>query len=843
MRSLAWPILTASLVLASSAACSKKSDSGTPAATVAITASKRTVVANGVNTITLTVTDTEGGPVTVTTNRGSFAGGVKTATISGASGTLTLTTCDAATESTCAGTATVTASHSTTATVSITFGLLATACDADCSADPSCASLSCSLAGGGTGTCSSTSPSTCTSAPACTRNPAGASSETSCSDGIDNDCSGDTDCDEPSCANQACQTGSPTFLCKSGACTDTTSGLAITVTPARTRLPANGTATTTVEVAVTSDGQPAVGMGVTVSTSLGTLSAGTGTTGPEGTVSFVFTASAVPGVATVSASVTAVSTVARTAAVTMPALGSLQIPATSPVQNPVQGARGSGWNEFGYVSAIVLDDAGERYPDGLAVRFEHRRLGGSTLGAPLTADTASCVAAGGCVGYLGATSSGSGAPDTVGLAKAQLYSGTLAGTLTTTASATVAGVTRAVTLPTVAVVGARANGANLSVVCDPRNVPALAETDCAISLVDAPFTCQAMLKDRYNNLLGTTTQVVFMSEAAAVGQVTTTPEYDPTNPSADLGIATQIFNTLGSGLPFDVAANGGEPSVSHALDGCGTRTHNPRDGVVTVLAVADGEEAFFDSNGNGAYDAGEPFVDQGEPFVDQDDDGQWDVGEWFLDVDGSAGYTVGNLAWDGATKIWTQTVVVYSGLPATPVAAGPTYLGTRWADAFTDACTATPAPAPFSVLAEQPGPPIVAATSDTYFVAASDMNLNMLATATSYAVTVGAGTVTADYLGLASYADQLGAFYRYWPCDQTGACASQCRSTGAALPCVMTPAITSYSCGVSAPVVITGGATPDPGTVRIDWEVTTPYSVFGANRSYFVERILTGQSL
>lgn len=50
--------------------------------------------------------------------------------------------------------------------------------------------------------------------------------------------------------------------------------------------------------------------------------------------------------------------------------------------------------------------------------------------------------------------------------------------------------------------------------------------------------------------------------------------------------------------------------------------HNPRDGLVTILAVVRGQEAFDDTNGNHSYDVGkETFIDEGEPFLDVDDDG------------------------------------------------------------------------------------------------------------------------------------------------------------------------------------------------------------------------------
>jgi hypothetical protein len=41
----------------------------------------------------------------------------------------------------------------------------------------------------------------------------------------------------------------------------------------------------------------------------------------------------------------------------------------------------------------------------------------------------------------------------------------------------------------------------------------------------------------------------------------------------------------------------------------------------TILAYATGEESFIDSNGNGLYDVGEPFVDLAEAFIDKNEDG------------------------------------------------------------------------------------------------------------------------------------------------------------------------------------------------------------------------------
>jgi len=830
-----------------------KSDSGgggTPTGSgyVSITTStpgQTNVVANGSNVVSLEVVDSEAGTVTVTTTRGTFvSSGTATATVQGATNTLALLTCNAETLANCAGTALVRATRSGASdSVSIVFGSLASVCPTNCAADAGCAGRTCTT-GGTTGTCSGTTPSQCVagSGATCTTNPAGATSETSCTDGIDNDCDDVTDCADPDCDAKQCQTGSPTFICKSSACTDTTSGLAIAVTPVRTRLPANGTATTLVEVLVTSGTDPAEGLTVSLTTTAGAVTPVGAVTDADGIARYLFTAPNAPAVASLTAAIVVVPTLTAKATITMPALGVLKIPETSPVDPAVLGAQGSGFQESGYVSVLALDTEGLAYPDGLAVRFEHHALGGSTFAQPLAADTASCVAAAGCVATVVATNSLPGTIDTLGQSTAWLQSGRLAGALVTTASATVAGVTRTVTLPTVAVVGAKTSGNNFSIVCGPRNVPALGETDCAVSLVDEPFTCQAMLKDRFSNVLGRATQVIFASEVSAVGPVVTTPQYTTNGTGDGLGIAAQTFETLGAALPFDVAPAAGEPSVSHALDGCGTRTHNPRDGVVTVIAIADGEEGFFDSNGNGRYDAGEPFVDVGEPFVDQDDDGVWTSGEWFLDVDGDSAYTPANGAWDAAKLLWTQTVVVYTGYAST-MSSGPNVLGTRWVAgaAYTGSCVATPPAPAFAVSAEQPGPPVIPASSAGYVVVASDWNLNRLATSSAYAVEV-SGTVSATYGGLAKYVDDLGIFYRYWPCDQNGNCAAQCRATGAAAPCEMAPSLSAYTCGVAASVVITGGSEPDPSLNAVDWNVDTTFQVYGTGKTVLGRRQLVGTS-
>ena len=54
-------------------------------------------------------------------------------------------------------------------------------------------------------------------------------------------------------------------------------------------------------------------------------------------------------------------------------------------------------------------------------------------------------------------------------------------------------------------------------------------------------------------------------------------------------------------------------------------------GRATILATAIGEESFTDTNGNGYWDPGEPFVNLGEPYRDDNENGAYDSGEYFLD--------------------------------------------------------------------------------------------------------------------------------------------------------------------------------------------------------------------
>jgi hypothetical protein len=664
--------------------------------------------------------------------------------------------------------------------------------------------------------------------------------ESSCTDGVDNNCNGKIDCEEPSCASLACN-GNPTpYTCISGVCTDPATRYGLKVTAARSAIPADGVASTTVEIEVKYDG--AAKSGVTVALTLpapvlGTILPASVTTNSLGKATATFTSTGGAGVQTVVATVTGVGATGS-GTIALPAIGEMRVLDPGGILYAAMGVKNSGFQEQNQLVVEILDTSGKAYPEGLAVSFEHPQLGGSTLSDPIA-----CVGVANCVTTATTT-------DASGLARVRLYSGTVAGSMGVAAQATAGGILRRFQFPAIAVVGAKANAGHFSIVCSPENVPALASTTCYTSNVDAPITCAAYLKDRYNNVLGRPTTVSFMSEAGAVGPPAVTPEYDPTQPASgqtELGTAVEFINTLGGKLPKDVAP-AGEIAVSTTADPCGVSQYNPRDGLVTIVAWVPGEEAFFDANGDGEYTPGEPFVDLPEPFVDYDDDDVRDGDEPFIDTNGNGTWNGPNLVWDASTNVWTKTVVVYSGMPAflrmKPVATDLDYLS-RWvepADYATTFAAATPV-ASFAVRPAFEADPFndcntnnrrdVAAleryddlnkngvydvgeqfldcnangvfdgsvgvpetyvdvngngvydavpspaTSDGLIVTASDRNLNRLAEATTYAVAQPEGTkFTMSYNGDATLPDRAGLSFAYRPCDSVTPtnCAFDCES-------------------------------------------------------------------
>jgi hypothetical protein len=377
-----------------------------------------------------------------------------------------------------------------------------------------------------------------------------------------------------------------------------------------------------------------------------------------------------------------------------------------------------------------------------------------------------------------------------------LTSGQTAGVVSVTATAT-AGRVSGVPLQAsgiasnIAIVGAKSSGAHITLDCTPKNVAAFSDNDCNYSHYSGPgniVTCTASLADRFNNALGLSTLVTFASEAGSAGPPATTPQYDATKlPGAQtgLGVTTDFINVTGGKLPVDVPEFDGEIPLVYA-NACGTLSHNSRDGLVTVMAMANGEEGFVDLNGSGTYTAGEPFIDMGEPYIDANDDGQWNSGEQFVDVDKNGSYNGPNGTWDSNTVIWAETRILYSGIPEVRDDGSGNDLFSRFYSAGSPPAP-TASPLPFSVKGSTTGP-----ASQLFGVAFMDGNFNPISPIGTYAIaSLGTGVVTSKFtvpprttLSPDGTVDDLGMSFTQQYCDKSApAMPTQCSNVCATSPC------------------------------------------------------------
>jgi len=110
--------------------------------------------------------------------------------------------------------------------------------------------------------------------------------------------------------------------------------------------------------------------------------------------------------------------------------------------------------------------------------------------------------------------------------------------------------------------------------------------------------------------------------------------------------------------PFDPRQ---EPQRPDPVSGL---TFNPRDNLVTLIAVTTGEEAFDDANNNGHWDTGEAYLDSTEPFVDSNDNGTRDPGELYIDTNGNGQWDAKNQHFDASTLIWAKERILWTGIPS-----------------------------------------------------------------------------------------------------------------------------------------------------------------------------------
>jgi hypothetical protein len=225
------------------------------------------------------------------------------------------------------------------------------------------------------------------------------------------------------------------------------------------------------------------------------------------------------------------------------------------------------------------------------------------------------------------------------------------------------------TSPTIGIRGAKPSNQGFQLRCDKNNLDTYRSPDPTKPLAQTTG-CTVQLNDRYNNPVGTGTVVRLLTEAGSVPASTNTQAYQPAGGGKE-GEGRFEFNTNGrfpavDVEPFPEISNqypkprSAEPSV---LDG--SKTRNPRDGLVTLIAFVRGEEHFSDNNNNGVRDADEPFIDQGEPFVDENDNNIWDSSEPYIDEAPTDGkWNPPNGVWDKDVTIWTVAHVLYTDASA-----------------------------------------------------------------------------------------------------------------------------------------------------------------------------------
>lgn len=313
----------------------------------------------------------------------------------------------------------------------------------------------------------------------------------------------------------------------------------------------------------------------------------------------------------------------------------------------IMGIRKSGFQELADVSFTVKDAKGTPV-SGVDVVFE--------LESPPTGTE--FLAPGGTTGTASVTIK----TDVKGIATARVQSGITLGVFTVKATV---GPTLLARTPAIGVRGVTPANRGFTLQCNIQNLAAYDEDVPPKAL---KTNCTATLIDRFNNPVGKPTTINFKVEAGAIASSAQSKPFDPVGNNADEGKATVEFNTVGTFPPVNVAPLLSPGVMSTGVESSDGNTAaagvNQRDGLVTILAYAAGEEAFDDDNSNGQWDPGENFIDQGEPFVDANDNNIRDPGEFCADVApwGKTGECdPPNGKWDKATTVWTTAYILYSG--------------------------------------------------------------------------------------------------------------------------------------------------------------------------------------
>jgi hypothetical protein len=277
--------------------------------------------------------------------------------------------------------------------------------------------------------------------------------------------------------------------------------------------------------------------------------------------------------------------------------------------------------------------------------------------------------------------------DAEGFVRTTVESGLVTGTVNVTATAQIGGADPlTASSGSIPIVGRTPSRSAFTVTCDFENMAGLdgVEPGSIETQVNQPISCAGTLLDNFDNPVGLRSSLLFLVEGGQSPATTFSVPWDTELtdvPPANTGTYAFTYNPRGN-LPCDVDPDfdAGEPYLFFDEDECSALqrncperqeqdcSRNPRDGLVAIVAMTTGAEAFSDTNNDGEYTEGEPFWDLGEPFVDTNDNNEFDLGEEFRDAQNGGDppngeYDGPNGAWDGNMTIWTTTHVLLTGGP------------------------------------------------------------------------------------------------------------------------------------------------------------------------------------
>lgn len=419
-----------------------------------------------------------------------------------------------------------------------------------------------------------------------------------------------------SCSNSPSSNGA---LSSAGGTPPTVTGLPSNVALSSTGNSLGPSSNTIITATVTdASGNPVANVTVTFSiitgTGLGTLSPTNSPTNSNGIATTTFTAGTTPGLLQIQGTVPVQSATIQSGVLLLSIsnIGSIQLVGAVPT---VIGLQGSGQAQSSTVTIKVLDQLTNPVPDTTSVTFSIVGPGGGETFFPAVTNTAN------------------------GLASLVIKSGTKAGPVTLTVTATLGTTSISNTITPVSIGGGIPDQGHLSLGARPRNIAGGAPF---IDHLDVTSTLECKMADifgSYNILQGTSAS--FYTEAGAVAAANATAGPD--------GVATVTLRTQDP-IPDLLTAG----------------PRHPENGRVTIMCETGGEEHFEDNNSNGVFDSGEftaALDDITEPFLDRNEDGIRNLAEYFDDINQSGTWNLGNGSWDANTKIWATELIVFSGAP------------------------------------------------------------------------------------------------------------------------------------------------------------------------------------